>query len=726
MKIKEKRLLNYKGKVYDLETEDCAYNVEKLIVHNSASSSLILYLLGITDINPMKYKMMLFERFMSPGRRDVPDVDSDLAPSIRKQVIEYAISTFGRNNVFPVGTQGTIKLRMAIHDVFKALGEDFEKVVKYTKQVPADAELEAAPIDEVIEKIPVLKELFDKHERSREFVDELRNKVRSFGQHAGGVVVSGVDITKTLPLVKTSTDTFVTSNTEGGDNREITNLGFIKYDLLSLTTLDLINDTSKLIKDRHGIDIDWNEIHEIENDLKDMYKLLSNGDCYGIFQFGSRLAKAYLKEMKPESLNDLCVASALLRPGPLDQEAHTTYANRKNGLEKIDIHDCLKPFLSDTLGILVFQEQVLRITQELCGFSKEEANKFRKDLVKYEKALDYERMRLTRIASNKERIVDSFISNGMNEEEANKWWDYIEAFSRYAFNFSHSLSYSYHSYRQLWQKYFYTIEFYCSAFNNESLESYSSIVSNVQKFTARKLVDEKLVEYKISILQPDLRRMNAKFTIEGDSIRHGLCCIKFITEASFEVFNRNLKEEDLNDFEKFIVTKYEKNGKNKFVIDKKLASALIYSGALDYLSIDRSELALSYNKIRKSNIDSVIDTKELSSLEKHYLGYSLLKQNSALKIKEKLEAMKNYLSLSELSEDKESNKLCIDYVLVKNIYEKISKRKSKYRILTVETSDGDIGPIFVWDEDIKLKKDEYYLAKFQKDDTFIKLIEASG
>lgn len=362
--------------------------------------------------------------------------NSDFSCSVRRAALDYAIQRFGRNQVFSVGNQSTLKLKTSIHDVFKAYGFPYEEIIQYTKQIPNDAEIESLSISEAIEQLPFLKPLFEKKPEAIDAINELKDKIRSIGQHAAGIVISGVDITKTLPLAKTSTDVYVTANTEGGDNHEITSLGFIKYDFLSLTAIDHMDQTAKLIKERHGIDIDWEEIHNEEEKYRDMYSLLTKGDCYGIFQFGSRLAIDYLKKMKPENLNDLCAASALLRPGPLDQKAHETYANRKNGIEKdYTVPKCLEKYLKDTFGVLAYQEQILLIVQELCSFTKEEANKFRKDLVKYEKSVEFETARIERVLKSKNRIIKAFENNGMSAEEALKWWEYIEAFSRYAFNY---------------------------------------------------------------------------------------------------------------------------------------------------------------------------------------------------------------------------------------------------------------------------------------------------
>lgn len=289
---------------------------------------------------------------------------------------------------------------------------------------------------------------------------------------------------------------------------------------------------------------------------------------------------------------------------------------------------------------------------------------------------------------------------------------------------SHSLSYSYNSFRQLWQKYYYTIEFYCAAFNNEPLDEFSRIVSNIQKFPARKIVDGKSIEYQIKVAQPCLKLMNSNFAIDGDNIRHGLQHIKYISPAAYDIMKANLTEQHFDDFEKLITSKYIKNEKNKSVIDKKLATALIYSGALDYLGISRSDLAQKYNEVRKSDIEVIKEDKEISKLEEYYLGYSEYEQRKVLNIRTKLEAMKNYKPLSELKNE-ESNGMTIDFVRIKEIKEKKSKRGNPFRVLTVETSDSEIGPIFVWDPDIILEKKKYYLGKFQKEDEFVKMISAT-
>lgn len=694
----------------------------------SAAGSLINYLLSITDLNPLKFPMLLFERFLSPGRKDVPDIDIDFSPEIRDKVKQYIINRFGRDYVCSIGNYQTIKVKSAIQDVFRTLNLPFSDVLTVTKEIGnLSPEEEELSVNELRKKYKEFNKLVEKYPESINYIDKLKGQIRGVGQHAAGVVVSSVKLTENIPLVMTSSKEIVSANTEGGDYHELTSMGFVKYDILSLMTLKNINDCCGLIKKNHDIELNWNEF-DCEN--KDMYDLLISGDTYGIFQFSSPLATNYLKEMKPQNLNDLCVASALLRPGPLDQNVHIDYYKRKNGEIKYSIHDCLKDILSETMGIIVYQEQILRICQELADFSKEEANVFRKALVKYEKSPDHEKKRREKVSSFSQKLING-LRRYMTEEQSIELWNLIESFARYGFNYAHSLSYALLSQRQLYQKYYFPLEFYCSILNNEDFNDYSHIIKKINK-NKQNIVDYKIMKVidskKINILTPDFRKFNSNWTIENNCIRQGFSKLKWFSESSCDLFVKNMNDKIKNDFNELIKFKIrdEEKNRDKYLVTKKIFEALLYSGSIDYMNpLDKNEKIEIYNKIRKSNVKTIENDEELREYEKEFTGYTLKNNENLLFIRNeiisKLKNKPKYILNELIDIDSEFEQRAVDSFRLISFVKKKTRTDKDYHLIEVEVPEGKFSKIYLWKQKLEIKKDHLYIGTFLKRSGFTSL-----
>jgi DNA polymerase-3 subunit alpha len=703
----------------------------------SAAGSYVNYILGITGVNPLVVGEgnLMFERFMSPGRRDLPDIDTDFDSRIKRSVVQHAIELFGRDNVVAIGNYGTNKLKSTIQDVLRVHDAPFGEVTSITKKLH-DA-LEDMSLEAVLEKTPALKELLDKYPGSIKAVTALRGSIRSIGQHAAGICIAGVPVTENLPLIKTSTGELVTANTEGGDYHELTDMGFVKYDILGLTCIDIISDAVELVMKHRGIDLDWDKFETtIDTNAPGMYNLLDTGDTYGIFQFGSKLATNYCKMLSPKNLDDLAAASALLRPGPLDVSAHLSFAKRKHGKEEFTVPECLQDILGRTAGILVYQEQILRICQELGGFTPEEASDFRKALVKYERSVTHEKKRKARVKTYAEKLIKG-LKKHMSKEEADLWWKNIEAFVRYGFCAAHAYSYAIQSRREMYLKYYYGPEFWTSLLNSSNRDELLVVVNNMMRHPVRRFDSEgKETDYYLRISLPSLKKRNSTFTLEYDdnneaTVFYGLEHIKGLTENFFNAI-ATLTAEVFDNAEKLFTAKFEnpkKDGKLKFVIDKRCAQALLYSGALDYLG-DRSELVKTWNEVRKgSPIGTIKNKRHKMNLEETYNSYSLAKISANAKDRKiLLEGLEETLGSSfttsrsyDIFNDADTT-YAVDIGTITKMKSKTSKNGKPYRLLEI-TCDGEaFYPLICWkNADMESGVNYIYFMSKQRGTTFVNL-----
>lgn len=719
----------------------------------SAAGSLVNYLLNITDVNPLKYPMMMFERFLSPERPDYPDIDTDCIPHVRDAIIQYMIDKYGEDKVAPIGTFGTNKLRTALLDIMTVFSVDTHTKFEVTKHIPDKIPIdkdtkgndiygdpEELAISEIRKHYPPLDEVLKEYPEIERLAEKLRGQIRSVGQHAGGVILSSVNIKENIPLVRTSKGTYVTANTEGMAYHELSDLGYVKYDVLGVVVLKALDDANKLIKQTHGIDIDWHDIDELDPKYSPLYELTQKGDTYGIFQFSTPIAVHILKLMKASEFNDLVACNSIMRPGPLDMGMDKIYAKRKLLQEEYELTDNLEPILGETFGVILYQEQVMLICRKLADFTGLEANVFRKLLVK---SLDKEAIQVYR-----QKLIDGLMDKGFSEDESITWWQNIESFARYGFNYSHSLSYSINSFRQLYQKYYYTIEFYTSMFNNEPIDKVPEIVANMSAFDARKydpIKDEITETYSIRLNPPHIKNMNLNFEVseDGKSINYGLGKIKYISEDKFNIMAENLTEEDLQSIRGILEKKFENitragNKRMTPVINKTVFQALVYSGCLDGYEdeegnlIERNDIIDMYNEIAKLKSDKQVkrieDVRDAQRLEEYYVGIS------PTKIEEELEYIKYCRTLSrrdfEVAFDPNSPDLkgVLDYGEIIEKTKRKTKRKNKpFLVLKVKKMGKVYSPIFVWEPHMfkAIFKNQPVIIEIERTNTFVNLKKLS-
>lgn len=366
--------------------------------------------------------------------------NTDCIPSVRDEIIKYMIEKYGEEHVSAIGTFGTNKLRTALLDIMTVFNVDTHTKFEVTKHIPDKIPVgkdekgnevygdpEDLTLDEIRKYYPPLNDVLTEYPEVERLAEKLRGQIRSIGSHAGGVILSSVNIKENIPLVRTSKGTYVTANTEGMAYHELSDLGYVKYDILGVVVLKALEDANRLIEKNHGIKIDWRDIDELDKQYANLYELTQKGDTYGIFQFSTPIAVHILKLMKASEFNDLVACNAIMRPGPLDMGMDKTYAKRKLYQEEYELEPILEPILGETFGVIIYQEQVMLICQKLANFTGLEANVFRKLLVK---SLDKEA-----IQAYKQKLIDGLMDKGFSKEESIEWWMNIESFARYGFNY---------------------------------------------------------------------------------------------------------------------------------------------------------------------------------------------------------------------------------------------------------------------------------------------------
>lgn len=526
----------------------------------SAAGSLVSYLLGITDIDPLKYDL-LFERFLNPDRINLPDIDIDFCFERRNEVIEYVVSKYGKDNVAQIITFGTMAAKAVIRDVGRVLGMPYPDVDKIAKLVPADLNI---TLKEALEKEPELATLYKSDARITQLIDialVLEGLTRHASTHAAGVVISGEPLTNHVPLFKTSDDQVTTGYPMGS----LEKIGLLKMDFLGLRTLTVIDETIKIVKRTQGLDI---QINEIPLDERKTYDLLSSGETQGVFQLESSGMRDILKKLKPERFEDIVALLALYRPGPLGSGMIDDFIRRKR--QEITVrydHKLLEPILSDTYGIIVYQEQVMRIVNVLAGFSLAQADSLRRAMSKKTPEV---------MDELRHSFIEGAAKNRIDKKTAEKIFDLIEHFAGYGFNKSHSAAYAMISYRTAYLKANFPLEFMTALLTSEK-DNTDKIVNYTQE--AERM--------GITILPPDINASFSKFTVEGNAIRFGLLAVKNVGRLAIDSIvegrekTKNKRYESLYQF-------CELNDLR--LVNRKVIESLIKCGAFDTLRLFRSQL----------------------------------------------------------------------------------------------------------------------------------------
>ncbi|UCG63520.1 MAG: DNA polymerase III subunit alpha [Deltaproteobacteria bacterium] len=529
----------------------------------SAAGSLTAYALKITDIDPIEYGL-LFERFLNPGRISMPDIDIDFCIKNRDKVINYVSEKYGRENVSQIITFGTMKARAVIRDVGRSLNMSYAEADRIAKLIPEGLNI---TLDEAIETEPQLKAMEEGTDEERKLLRisrSLEGLTRHASTHASGIVISDRPLVEYLPLFKGPNGEVMTQFTMD----QVAQLGLIKFDFLGLKTLTVIQDTVDLIRDTTDHPVNLDEI-DMEDDKT--FQLISEGKTTGVFQLESTGMKELLRNLKPGVFGDIVASVALYRPGPLGSNMVVDFIKRKHGEIKITFPlPELEEILKETYGVIVYQEQVMRIAQVLANYTLAEADGLRKAISK---------KRSEELAQQKERFLEGTTRNRLNRNKAANVFDLIEKFGGYGFNKSHSVAYAMIAYLTAYLKAHYPVQF-MAALLTEDMGSQDKTIKNIAECR----------EMSIPILPPDINESQVDFAVVGESIRFGLAAVKNVgfkaVEAMVHERENNGPFTSLTDFCKRV---------DKSKVNKRVLESLIQCGAFDFSGVFRSKLFESLN-----------------------------------------------------------------------------------------------------------------------------------
>jgi DNA polymerase-3 subunit alpha len=473
----------------------------------SAAGALVAYAMGITNIDPLQNEL-LFERFLNPERVSMPDIDIDFCMNRRGEVIDYVTKKYGRENVAQIITFGTMAAKASIKDVGRAMDIPYNDVDRIAKMVPSTLNI---TLDKALEDSPPLQEAYEKEPQVRELMDtarKLEGLVRNSGVHAAGVVIAPKPITELVPLHRTKNDEIVTAY----DMKAIEKMGLLKMDFLGLTTLTILDDALKLIAQKQGpVDLDRIPLDDAET----YEKVFHTGLASGIFQFESGGMTDVLRRYKPNTVEDLTALNALYRPGPIQGGMIDDFIERKWGRRKVEYElPELEPILKETLGVIVYQEQVMQIANRLAGFSMGDADLLRRAMGKKDPEV---------MAKQRARFVEGALERGFPEKKVGHLFDLMEQFAGYGFNKSHSAAYALLAYHTAYLKTHFPVEFMAAL-----LTSQTSNMDNVVKYI------NECREIDIAVEPPDINVSDANFTPHGKAIRFGLAAVKNVGRTAIE------------------------------------------------------------------------------------------------------------------------------------------------------------------------------------------------
>ncbi len=537
----------------------------------SAAGSIVAYTLEITDIDPLKYQL-LFERFLNPERVSMPDIDVDFCFERRGEVIDYVVEKYGKDNVAQIVTFGTLAAKGVIRDVGRVLDMPYAQVDAIAKMIPNELNI---TIDKALQMNPLLKNEYNTNSQIHYLIDmskRLEGLPRHTSMHAAGVLISQKAVDEFVPLSRSSDGTITTQFIM----TTLEELGLLKMDFLGLRTLTVIQNAVRLIENNKGISIDFSNIDY--ND-KNVLNYIGTGKTEGIFQIESAGMKNFMKELKPESLEDIVAGIALYRPGPMD--FIPKYLKGKNDPGSIT-YDCpqLEPILKTTHGCIVYQEQVMQIVRDLAGYTLGRSDLLRRAMSKKKQSV-MEKERQSFVYGNAEEGVEGCVNRGIDEDTANKIYDEMIDFAKYAFNKSHAAAYGVVSYQTAYLKYYYPVEYMASLL--------TSVIENSTKVTEYVLVCKNM---GIEVLPPDINESVRDFTAKGDSIRYGLSALKSIGKNVVDVIVEERNERGLfKNLQEFLERVADKD------VSKRIVESLIKAGALDCFEGNRRQKMLVYMAI---------------------------------------------------------------------------------------------------------------------------------
>ncbi|NFL96732.1 DNA polymerase III subunit alpha [Clostridium botulinum] len=613
----------------------------------SAAGSLVAYTLGITKIDPIRYNL-IFERFLNPDRISMPDIDSDFCYERRGEVIDYVVEKYGKANVSQIITFGTMAARACIRDVGRAMSYPYAEVDRIAKMIPTVLNI---TINKALELNPELKEAYDNEERVKELIDvarALEGLPRHTSTHAAGVVIASQSLVNYVPLQKNE-ESIVTQFTMG----TLEELGLLKMDFLGLRTLTVMRDAVRIIKENKGIDID---LDTIDFEDKEVYKMIGQGKTVGVFQLESAGMTSFMKELKPDSLEDIIAGISLYRPGPM-AEIPRYIANKNNPLNIEYQTEKLEPILSVTYNCIVYQEQVMQIVRDLAGYSMGRSDLVRRAMSKKKHDV-MEQERRNFIYGNEDQGVKGCINNGIDENVANSLFDSMMDFASYAFNKSHAAAYAVVGFQTAYLIRYYPTEFIAAMLN--SVKGDNDKVSFYVNF-AKTL--------GIEIIAPNINESYSNFTVKDNRIIFGLTAVKNVGEKGIDniVLSREQKDKfiDLSDFFNKVDTS---------IINKRLVESLIKAGAFDCLKVYRSKMLAVFEKImdgiqkqKRNNIEGqvnlfmdIMDNKE-SSIDIKYPNIKEFDKKYILQMEKEMTGL--YFSGHPLEEYEETLKIQTSHLI---------------------------------------------------------------
>ncbi len=522
----------------------------------SAAGSLVAYCLQITDVDPLEFDL-IFERFLNPERVSLPDIDIDFCERRRGEVIEYVTRKYGRENVAQIITFGTMKARAVVRDVGRTLAMSYADVDRVAKQIPPALDM---TLDKALAENPALKEMWQQDERVKELITvakRLEGITRHASVHAAGVVIAPRPITEFAPVYKSQKDEITTQ----WAMKEIDRVGLLKMDFLGLSTLTLLEDAVNQIRATTGTTI---ELNKIPLDDEKSYRLFSDGQTLGVFQFESSGMRETLRKAKPQRFEDLIALNALYRPGPLRGGVVDDFINRRHGKVKISYEvPELEPILADSYGVIAYQEQVMRIASDLAGFTMGEADVLRKAMGKKDAKV---------MEAQRSRFVAGATDRSIPKKTATKIFDLMEYFAGYGFNKSHSTAYALLAYHTAYLKANYPWHFMAALLTIER--------QNTDKLA---LYLGECRDMNVPILAPDLNTSDIHFTVTDEGVRYGLAAIKNVGESAIASIIESRQEggrlSSLNRMCENVDLR---------LVNKRVLESLVKAGALDSMLPDAS------------------------------------------------------------------------------------------------------------------------------------------
>ncbi|GGI04361.1 DNA polymerase III subunit alpha [Egicoccus halophilus] len=534
----------------------------------SAGGSVVAFCTDITRVDPIKYGL-IFERFLNPARIQMPDIDIDFDDRRRGEMIRYAASRYGDDHVAQVVTFGTIKAKSAIRDAARVLDEPFSVGDTLCKMMPPPQQGKEAPLAEAYDKSVELREARNDptYRRVLETAEKLEGLIRQHGIHAAAVIIGASPLDEIVPLLKTDRGEIVTQYEMGAAEA----IGLLKMDFLGLRNLTVISDAERHIRANRGVEVDLDDA-ELLGDMDDptTYEMLSTGFTLGVFQLDSTGMQALVRKLRPTRFEDISALLALYRPGPLSMDMHVAYANRKNGLEEVTYdHPDLEPVLGESYGVIVYQEQVMKIATDLAGFTMSDADGLRKAVGKKKRDL---------MESFKDQFISGGVDNGYDKSLMSSLWGLIEKFAEYGFNKSHTVAYGVVSYQTAWLKAHYPVEYM------------AALLTSVKNHKDNKpLYLNECRRMGIPVLPPDINTSGSDFTPRGDEVLFGLSAVRGVGEGIVEQIVRARTEKGaFADFQDFCAKV------DASVLNKRTLENLILAGAFSSLGHTRKGLLAVY------------------------------------------------------------------------------------------------------------------------------------